>query len=341
MGVLRFSERQIREIKGLRKSKLKKQEKNKYKAFSSSSYLSISLNMASLVFLFSLLTLSLSLQLVSSYSLVCPLESHVFINNLQSQCSLSVVSSLSHEVDGESLDGALRSSHDNVYTAILFHANWCSFSHRMRSTFDVLSSMFPQIRHLAVEQSAAMPSVFSRYGIHSTPSLLLVNQATVRYHDSKDLHSLARFYKKVTGLEPVEYLTDDQAQEISEKPLHELLDKSSRMEILGREPYLVLSILFLILRAILYFFPSFLSWMKAFWALYIPRLNMEIFGETSQLLGRVGQMVDVKRVWNKVRLCKARNFRKGANNARAWASSLTSVSLGESSSPRLCPSTSS
>lgn len=145
----------------------------------------------------------------------------------------------------------------------------------------------------------------------------------------------------ILGLEPVEYLTDDQAQETSEKPPHELLDKSSRMEILGREPYLVLSMLFLCLRAFLYFFPSFLSWIKAFWAMYIPHLNLEIFGETSQLLGRVGQMIDVKRVWNKVRLCKARNFQKGANNARAWASSLTSVSLGESSSTRPCPSTSS
>ncbi|KAF5180570.1 5'-adenylylsulfate reductase-like [Thalictrum thalictroides] len=242
------------------------------------------------------------------------------------------------KVDGEALDGALRSSHKNVYTAVLFYASWCPFSRRMRSTFDVLSSMFPQIGHLAVEQSAAMPSVFSRYGVHSTPSLLLVSQTKVRHHGPKDLDSLVRFYKKVTGVEPIEYLTENQGQEFSEKPLLEFLDGSSRKDIVVREPCLVFAVLFLSLRAFLYFFPSLLFRFKAFWALYIPRLNLEIFGETSQLLGRVGQMVDVKRVWTKVKLFKARNFPKGAKNARVWASSLASVSLGESSSTR--PSTS-
>lgn len=43
-------------------------------------------------------------------------------------------------------------------------------------------------------------SVFSRYGIHSLPSLLMVNQTSkVQYHGPKDLQSLVQFYEKTTG----------------------------------------------------------------------------------------------------------------------------------------------
>ncbi|KAL5708582.1 5-adenylylsulfate reductase-like [Ranunculus cassubicifolius] len=280
-----------------------------------------------LVFLF----LSSSLHLVYGVS---PLKDQVFLNNLQSQCPISLPPSLSLEVDGEFLDKALKSSPKTVYTAILFHASWCPFSKRLRSTFDVLSAMFPQVRHLAVEQSAALPSVFSRYGIHSMPSLLLVNQAKVKHHGPKDLDSLVRFYKKTTGLEPIGYLTDNQGVEVTDKPLLDLLGWSTRKDILSREPCLIFSLLFLFSRVIFCFFPSFLSQLRAFWALYIPRLNLEIFGETSQLLGRALHVIDMKRVWNKVKLCKTRNFQERAKNARVWASSLASVSLGESSVSR-------
>jgi hypothetical protein len=81
-------------------------------------------------------------------------------------------------------------------------------------------------------------------------------------------------------------------------------------------------------------FPKVLTHLKAFWVLYVPHFNLGIFGETSQLMGRILHMVDVRRIWTKLRLCKTRNFHEGAKNARVWASSLTSVSLGESSSAR-------
>lgn len=43
-------------------------------------------------------------------------------------------------------------------------------------------------------------SVFSRYGIHSVPSILVVNQTSrVRYYGRKDLASMVEFYKKTTG----------------------------------------------------------------------------------------------------------------------------------------------
>lgn len=103
-------------------------------------------------------------------------------------------------------------------------------------------------------------------------------------------------------------------------------------EIFTREPYLAFSILFFCLRVVLALFPGLLSQLKAFWVLYVPHLNLEIFGETSQMLGRVLNMIDVQRVWAKLKLCKIRNFREGAKSARVWASSLASVSLGETSS---------
>lgn len=94
---------------------------------------------------------------------------------------------------------------------------------------------------------------------------------------------------------------------------------STPNEILTREPYLVLSMLFLSLMGFIFILPKLLSRCKAIWVLHQPRLNLEIFGETSQILGRVVQMVDVKRAWLKLRICKIRDFHQGARNARVWA----------------------
>lgn len=110
---------------------------------------------------------------------------------------------------------------------------------------------------------------------------------------------------------------------------------SSMKEILTREPYLIFSVLFLFVRVLVYIIPRVLYHFKVIWASYRPQLNLEIFGETSQILGRILHMIDVKGVWTNLRLCKNRNFRRGARNARVWASSLASVSLGETSTSRL------
>lgn len=39
------------------------------------------------------------------------------------------------------------------HTAVLFYASWCPFSQRIRPVFDDLSSMFPRVKHVAVEES--------------------------------------------------------------------------------------------------------------------------------------------------------------------------------------------
>ncbi|KAL2557121.1 5'-adenylylsulfate reductase-like 5 [Forsythia ovata] len=271
----------------------------------------------------------------------CVRESKTFLHDLKSQCPFWIpFTSFPIQMDGESFDRAMSSSQENVYTAVLFYASSCPFSSIFQSRFAALSSMYPEIKHVMIEQSSAMPSVFSRYGIHSVPSLLIVNQtARIKYHGHKDLQSLVDFYRRTTGLDPVVEISEDQisSSENDQKVL-QLWSGASLKDTFSREPYLVLSVVFVLSRAFLYFFPEIVSRAMALWLAHIPHLNMGIFGESRQLLGRVFQLIDIKRIWSKLKLCKTRNFHKGARNARVWASSLASVSLGESSSTRAFPS---
>ncbi|XP_059647329.1 5'-adenylylsulfate reductase-like 5 isoform X3 [Cornus florida] len=143
-----------------------------------------------------------ALRRVSSSSIsMCPHQSSLFINALRFQCPLSFPPNSPLQVDGDFLDRTLTSIRGNVQTSVLFYASWCPFSRTAHSKFEALASMFPQIDHLAVEQSSAMPSVISRYGIHGLPTILIVNQTSrTRFCGSKDLRSLVKFYEKTTGL---------------------------------------------------------------------------------------------------------------------------------------------
>ncbi|GMP28963.1 hypothetical protein CsSME_00004282 [Camellia sinensis var. sinensis] len=266
----------------------------------------------------------------------CSPQSNKFIHDLQFQCPTTISSSSPLEMDGESLDRAFSSGHIHVYTAVLLYASGCPFSSVVQTKFAALSSMFPQIKHVIIEQSSAMP----RYGIHSLPSILMVNRTTrVRHHGPKDLCSFVHFYKRTTGLDPVVDLIEDQGSySDSGHKLFPSWKGNSLKEILMREPYLVFSVMFLFFRVLLYFFPEIIHHVIALWSTFVPHLNVRIFGESSQILGRVLYLIDVKRVWCKLKLCKTRKFHDGARSARVWASSLASVSLGETSSPRLSAS---
>lgn len=140
----------------------------------------------------------------------------------------------------------------------------------------------------------------------------------------------------ISGLEPVQYFAEDNPISLESGGKSIILSSNSLSlkEILKREPYLVFSIMFLCLRLLVCIFPQVLSRLKAFWVIYIPHFKLEIFGETSQIMGRIVHMIDMRGVWTKLRLFKTRNFHQGAKNARVWASSLASVALGESSSAR-------
>lgn len=103
---------------------------------------------------------------------------------------------------------------------------------------------------------------------------------------------------------------------------------SSISETVKQEPYLAFSILFICLRIFLFFFPKFFAIIRDFWIEYYEEINLGILAKLTQLLECVPHAVDVRKVWSKLRLMV------GAKNARIWAS-LTSVSLGGQSSPRV------
>ncbi|AED92509.1 unnamed protein product [Arabidopsis thaliana] len=264
-----------------------------------------------------------------AYVDVCNHEFEVFRSVIEQKCPRSLYPSPPIEVDGDLLDKLMDANHGNAYISILFYTSRCPFSRAVRPKFDVLSSMFPHITHLIVEQSQALPSVFSRYGIHSLPSILMVNQTMkMRYHGPKDLASLIQFYKETTGLKPVQYMDEGEPTSLDTDGnlITWLHNGSSIREIAEREPYMVLALMFLSLKLAILIFPIMGSRLKTLWALYVPHLSLGILGETSQLFGRALHMIDVRRLWIKLRLTKTRNFQERAKNA------LASVSLGKSSS---------
>ncbi|KAG5399250.1 hypothetical protein IGI04_021064 [Brassica rapa subsp. trilocularis] len=269
---------------------------------------------------------------------VCNHEFELFRFDLDSKCPPSLHPAPPLQVDGETLDRLMGLNYDaNGYMSVLFYASWCPFSRAVRPKFDMLSSMFPLIQHLAVEHSQALPSVFSRYGIHSLPSILIVNRTSkARYHGQKDLTSLIEFYEESTGLKPVQYVAEAEpttSLDSTDGNLITWLRKGTSIsEIFRQDPFLVLSLLFICLQMAILVFPIAESRMKALWASYVSNLNLERFGEISQLFSRALHMVDVRRLWLKLRLVKTRNFHERAKNAQAWASSLASVSLGQASS---------
>lgn len=258
----------------------------------------------------------------------------MFIKNLHFQCSPSISPIPPLKVDGNFLDRAWTSKQRNDYTSVLFYASWCPFSQSLRPKFDILNSLFPQVEHLAVERSSALPSIFSRYGIRSLPSILIVNQTSrIRYRGPKDLPSIVEFYERTTGFEPVQYIAEKEPVVSGDQNKYMIQSWNGLfpMQIVKREPSLAFALLFLCLRVLLPVVPEVWSRLKAFWFSYAPHMNLEIFGVASQFFSRARHMVDVRRVWTKLRLCKTRNFHQRAKSARVWASSLASVSLGESS----------
>ncbi|KAL5672450.1 hypothetical protein ACJX0J_016756, partial [Zea mays] len=95
------------------------------------------------------------------------------------------------------------------HTAVLFYASWCPFSQRTRSVFDDLSSMFPRVKHLAVEESSIMKhisflvyiicSILSRYHVRALPSIIIARNSHVFWPlGSKDLDSLVSLYTAAT-----------------------------------------------------------------------------------------------------------------------------------------------
>ncbi|RZS19590.1 hypothetical protein BHM03_00052006 [Ensete ventricosum] len=152
-------------------------------------------------------------------------------------------------------------------------------------------------------------------------------------------HKLILSYS-YTGLNPIMYLAIDQPGSGNvESPV---LEVESASELITKEPCLTFGIIYIGLKIIICSFSVIYSRLKAFWVSHAWHLNLSVLCESSQLLEQMHHVVEVNGLWSNLRFCnKTSNFQKGADNARAWASSFTSVSLGESSSSRLASSDSS
>ncbi|KAK1411034.1 hypothetical protein QVD17_37578 [Tagetes erecta] len=262
---------------------------------------------------------------LASPSLICRPQHDQFLLDLHLQCPITIAPASSPiEMDGESLDRLLGSYKSNAYTAVLFYASRCPFSKNLQPKFNALASMYPQIKHVKVEQSSALPSVFSRHGIHSVPSVIIANKTTrVHFHGPKDLHSLLEFYHLTTGLaHEVNFTEEDEPASLSENSPRTIGSWTS----LKDDPYLSFSLLFVLVKAFLYLCPNIVSNVMSLWVTYIPRLNLAIFGKSKQLLAHTLNLFDVKSAFRK--------FHNGAKSARVLASSFASVSLGETSSTR-------
>ncbi|KAK3136717.1 hypothetical protein QOZ80_5BG0441370 [Eleusine coracana subsp. coracana] len=250
----------------------------------------------------------------------------LFAGALRPTCRVSTEGYPAEELNGEQLLRVLGGNQD--YTAVLFYASWCPFSQRMRPVFDDLSSMFPQIKHVAVEESNVMPAVLSRYGVRSLPSVIIAHGSYAFWPlGSKDLDSLINFYNAVTDQEPFAYIGSRKWGTAQSTHYAELWNSSVR-ETVKSEPYLAFSIMFICLRIFLFLFQKFFAVIKGFWVQYFRHINLGVLAKLTQLLECVPHAVDVTKIWSRWRLMV------GVKNAKVWASSLTSVSLGGQSSPR-------
>lgn len=250
------------------------------------------------------------------------------------------------ELDEVSLERALNILHKSgsTYMAVLFYASWCPFSKLCQPVFNTLSSMFPTIYHVAIEESAIRP----RYGVHSFPSLFLQNQTMrVRYTGSRKLDSVVAFYKNITGIEPVSpYLLTlvdgsslrglDMVKDIENEKHCPYSWAKSPEKLLQEDNYLTLAILFLVSRMLYFLFPKVLLWLKWIWNKHVFPANVASTREYSPTyMERILYIFNRNRIMSSLKFYKTGNFQGGAMNARAWASkSLASVSLGEGSSSK-------
>lgn len=254
------------------------------------------------------------------------------------------------ELDEVSLERALNILHKSgsSYLAVLFYASWCPFSKLCQPVFNTLSSMFPTIHHVAIEESAIRPSVLSRYGVHSFPSLFLQNQTMrVRYTGSRKLESLIAFYRNITGIEPVSTyrlsVIDgnslrglDMVKDIENEKHCPYSWAKSPEKLFQEDTYLTLAILFLVSRMLYFLFPKVLLWLKRIWNKHVFPADVGNMREYSPTyMERILYIFNRNRIMSNLKFYKTGNFQGGAMNARAWASkSLASVSLGEGSSTK-------
>ncbi|KAI5067621.1 hypothetical protein GOP47_0018149, partial [Adiantum capillus-veneris] len=251
------------------------------------------------------------------------------------------------EVNGTTLERVLSilQSKQDAYAAILFYASWCPFSRTLRPLFDTLSSTFPGIYHIAVEDSAIQPSALSQYGVHSFPVLFLYNKAVrVRYHGPRMLDAISDFYKDITGLKIINNHKRGSngiafIEKLSKKGM--VQDRvncpypwaKSPEKWLRDDMYLLLSTVFLVLRVLIYLIPRLYSSLKYYWGQRESSLEGHRVLLRRVLLREQNPLIriPVKGGFESERLRKG----KAVLSVPGWSSSpLAAVTLAENSSNR-------
>lgn len=251
------------------------------------------------------------------------------------------------EVNGTTLERALKilQSKGDAYVAVLYYANWCPFSRALRPLLDTLSSNFPTIYHIAVEDLAIQPSALSQHGVHSFPVLFLHNKTVkVRYYGPRTVEAISEFYKAVTGSKtftPNKRDSDGIAfiENLSRKGTFQGKANcpypwaKSPEKWLRDDMYLLLATLFLVLRILVYSMPRLFSSLKHYWVQKESSLEAH-----KVLLRRVllREQDPVIRSSNKSSF-ESERLRKGKTvlSVPGWSPSpLAAVALAEGSSSR-------
>ncbi|XP_024372249.1 5'-adenylylsulfate reductase-like 3 [Physcomitrium patens] len=182
------------------------------------------------------------------------------------------------ELNETTLEKALDLVHSSngTYMAVLHYATWCPFSRQVRPVYDVLSTIFPTVHHVAIEESSVRPSVLSQYGVHSFPVLFMHNRtARVRYYGPRQLESLILFYQNYTGLKANEgqpgrkedcafaRLVYDAGTEMKEGCPYPWAISPEKW--LQDDMYLNLAVVFLVLRLVYVLIPAVLIRLKEHW----------------------------------------------------------------------------
>ncbi|KAK9134251.1 hypothetical protein Syun_013581 [Stephania yunnanensis] len=245
------------------------------------------------------------------------------------------------EGNEESLQKAVDLVYKNSqkYVAVLFYASWCPFSKAIRPTLSVLSSLYPSVCHLAVEESSVRPRTLGRYRVHGFPTLVLFNSTLRwRYHGSRTIDSFVEFYSDVTGMFPAPLKLAD--FEVHAKPPNSVKlggrDREScpfpwawfPNNVLDQEGYLRLATIFVLLRVIYLFHPILLACAMTLWRRHIRNRSLVNLWECP-----LTYFKKVLQVFCALKEpCRKSNLQGGALNAGVWASkSLASVSIGDAS----------
>lgn len=250
------------------------------------------------------------------------------------------------EGDEVSLQKALNMVHKNgqKYVALIFYASWCPFSRNFRPSFSQLSSFYPSIPHLAIEESSVRPSILSKYGVYGFPTLFLLNSTMrERYHGSWTLGSLVAFYTDVTGMKTASLnrgsldktdLSNHEKHDNNEQESCPFSWARSPENMFRQETYLALATAFVLVRFVYLFFPTLLVFAKFAWRRHIWNLRLGSLLEHPR-----AYLNQIIQVFNSLKEpCRKCNLQEGAMSARAWASkSLATVSIGDASTSRGAP----